>query len=121
MERVLLVQVEESAARKIKKLAEAKKISVVYGTKEQGSQIIQDILDGKENPYASENALPRNGLVVFCGLSEKHLDSMLFDMRRKNISVDYKAVLTPTNVTWTLQHLYLEMEMEERKLRNREE
>ena len=66
MERVLLVQVEESAARKIKKLAEAKKISVVYGTKEQGSQIIQDILDGKENPYASENALPRKGLVVFC-------------------------------------------------------
>ena len=35
--------------------------------------------------------------MVFCGVNEKHFDKILFELRRKQIPVDYKAVLTPSN------------------------
>ena len=60
-------------------------------------------------------------MLILAGITGNLFDQVLYTLRKAGTPVDYKAVLTPTNVTWTLQHLYLEMEMEERKLRNREE
>ena len=51
-------------------------------------------------------------LLLLCGLREKRLDKLLFELRREEAVVEYKAVLTPVNRTWTLRHLYLEMQRE---------
>lgn len=50
--------------------------------------------------------------MVFCGVNEKHFDKILFELRRKQIPVDYKAVLTPSNRKWSVLMLMLELTKE---------
>jgi len=50
--------------------------------------------------------------MLFCDVTEKHFDKLLFEMRMKNVSVDYKAVLTPSNRQWTIPQLLRELERE---------
>ncbi len=51
-------------------------------------------------------------LILICGLSEKRLDKVLFELRRAEVSADFKAVLTPTNKNWTLRRLFAELSRE---------
>lgn len=52
------------------------------------------------------------GMLLFCDVTEKHLDKFLFELRNKQSSIDYKAVLTPTNRTWNVRRLSAHMAME---------
>ena len=54
---------------------------------------------------------------VFCGVNEKHFDKILFELRRKQIPVDYKAVLTPSNRKWSVLMLMLELTKEKNSFR----
>lgn len=36
-------------------------------------------------------------LLILCGLRDKRLDKVLFELRRADIPIDYKAILTPSN------------------------
>ncbi len=51
-------------------------------------------------------------LILICGLSEKRLDKVLFELRRAEVAADFKAVLTPTNKNWTLRRLFAELSRE---------
>lgn len=57
---------------------------------------------------------PKERLLVFCGVSEKHLDRILFLLRRSGEKIDYKAVLTPVNADWTVLRLLLELGREKK-------
>ena len=37
------------------------------------------------------------------------MDKLLFELRRIDAPIDYKAVLTPTNAGWTIPRLLMEM------------
>jgi hypothetical protein len=52
------------------------------------------------------------GMLLFCDVTEKHLDKFLFELRNKQSSIDYKAVLTPTNRMWNVRRLSAHMAME---------
>lgn len=47
--------------------------------------------------------------VVFCHLGEGMLDAALAALKGAGLFVPYKAVLTPTNGAWTLDHLIGEL------------
>ena len=52
-------------------------------------------------------------MMIFCGLPEHKLDAMLIKMRQNKVKrVDYKAVLTPTNIGWYIPDLYKELTKE---------
>lgn len=52
-------------------------------------------------------------MMVFAGLTETHLDQMLFLMKKSGITpVNYKAILTETNRNWTVPELYAEIQKE---------
>lgn len=51
-------------------------------------------------------------MLLFCDVTEKHLDKFLFELRNKQSSIDYKAVLTPTNRMWNVRRLSAHMAME---------
>lgn len=70
----------------------------------------------EEIPEGAQTAMPPESLLLFCDVSQKHLDKILFALRQKKISIDYKAVLTDTNRRWTLARLYMEMEREKKSL-----
>lgn len=52
-------------------------------------------------------------MMVFAGVTEEHLNQMLFLMKKSGVKpVDYKAVLTDTNKDWNILQLYKEISQE---------
>ncbi len=59
-------------------------------------------------------------MMVFCGLSSEQLSLFLDLMRRLEITgIALKAVLTPTNQSWTSRQLYEELKKERAAFQNR--
>ena len=63
-------------------------------------------------PTGADASAFKESLIVFCDVPEKKFDKILFKLRQSKISVDYKAILTPTNSKWTVKRLMLELERE---------
>ena len=66
----------------------------------------EENLSGKGMPYPAES------LMVMCDVTEKQMNRLLMELRRREIRIDYKAVLTDTNCTWNVRQMYLEMARE---------
>ena len=62
----------------------------------------------------------KESLVIFCDVTDKHMDRLLFEMRQKNTGVTFKAVLTDANKKWNISQMLVEMRRErfEYKRRN---
>ena len=54
----------------------------------------------------------KESLVIFCDVTDKHMDRLLFEMRQKNTGVTFKAVLTDANKKWNISHMLVEMRRE---------
>ena len=54
----------------------------------------------------------KESLIVFCDVTDKHMDRLLFEIRQNNIDVTFKAVLTGTNKKWNIRQMLLEMRKE---------
>ena len=61
-------------------------------------------------PASAAQTLP--SCLVLCGLRDKRLDKVLFELRRADIPIEYKAVLTPSNQEWTVPELMKELQRE---------
>ena len=111
MEKILLFHGDAETERKVRNVASRLKINMTSMSNPDPDSILEDLAQGRA---VSQDASPglEASLLLLCGLREKRLDKLLFELRREEVAVDYKAVLTPTNSTWTLQHLYLELERE---------
>ena len=59
--------------------------------------------------HSQEN---KESLVIFCDVTDKHMDRLLFEMRQKNTGVTYKAVLTDSNRKWNISQMLVEMRRE---------
>ena len=117
MEKILIYQVKEKEA--VKQLLAPMKIRLEEIEAADLRQSIGDLAEGKRNvltaPFTG-NA-PQESLMVFCGVNEKHFDKILFALRQKQIPIDYKAVLTPTNQKWSVLMLFLELAKEKNSFR----
>ncbi len=112
MEKVILFQIENR--KEISALASNMKIRVIEAQKRQYNCPLSLIAEGVESPFFAPyegEGLP-GSMLVFCDVTEKHLDRFLFGLRQKGNPVDYKAVLTPINRNWTPQQLYYMLERE---------
>ena len=68
-------------------------------------------IEGSKENYSGED--PEKEMMVFVGVSDSKLQRLLGEMRKNGIKkVDYKAVLTPTNVYWNTLRLYQELSKE---------
>lgn len=120
MEKILLFQISEEKAAQIQRLASPLRVRVqrvpedAYG--EPLGKLADSLAPAKKN--GTEKAAFPQSLMLFCGVTEKHLDKILAGLKRERITVDYKAVLTPTNRNWTVQTLFLEL-IRERAALNR--
>ena len=111
MEKILIYQVKETEA--VKQLLAPMKIRLEEIKTTDLRQSIGDLAEGKKNVLTA----PQESLMVFCGVNEKHFDKILFELRRKQIPVDYKAVLTPSNRKWSVLMLMLELTKEKNSFR----
>ncbi len=115
MEKVILFNT--SCTEEIKKLFAPMHLQVIETDSRQYNDTLQNIANGKtdiiySNPFTGK--VPDESLILFCGISGKKLDKILFKLRNnKNINVTYKAILTPSNSGWTVLHLFLELAKEQ--------
>lgn len=109
MEKILVFQVEDMAV--IRRIAGGLSIRLEEIDPKELRQPIEALVDKKKRPGVENYAgrIPQESLMLFCGLSDKHLDKILFELRRRDVKVDYKAILTETNRKWSVLQLYLEL------------
>lgn len=76
-----------------------KKVPLTDYSKSMGT--IAGISDADESiqPYTGEE-LPAS-MMIFAGIPDNKLNLMLKSLREKKVQMPYKAILTPTNSTWT--------------------
>ena len=119
MEKILIYQVKEK--EELKRLSAPMKIRLEEIAAADLRQSVGNLADGKKNvltaPFTGD--APKESLMIFCDVSEKHMDKILFTLRQKNIGIDYKAVLTPTNKAWTVLALLLELGREKQGMKLR--
>ncbi len=112
MEKILFFHIEDTEA--VRKIAGSLRIRV----KEIMTEELSQPLGKLAGTYTGESAspftktAPDESLLVFCGLSEKHLDRVLSLLEQKGLKVDYKAVLTETNRKWSVIRLFMELAKE---------
>lgn len=114
MEKILLIHGDDEAAHRVRNVASRLKLNMVRLEHPGRDSLLEDLAQGRTVPAGdpADLADAEPGLLLICGLREKRLDKLLFELRREEAAVEYKAVLTPTNRTWTLGHLYLELQRE---------
>ena len=76
-----------------------------------GNAAAEGTVPAQANAGASGAETPPSCLVL-CGLRDKRLDKVLFELRRADIPIDYKAILTPSNQEWTVPELMKELQRE---------
>lgn len=125
MEKLICYQIENT--REIERLASNMKLRIVYADASLYDETLDAIASGKVQSTATVatganeiartdnlNLSPDSGdsILIFCDLSEKHLNRILFELKSRKVQIDLKAVLTPTNQKWTLRQLHAELERE---------
>ncbi len=115
MERLLLFNSPDTD--KIKKIAAPMKIKVLTADPARYNETLRELAstDKKEKPSTDNvftGKVPAESLLLFCEVADKKIDKILSQLRKNNINIDFKAVLTPTNSYWNVLKLYLEMERE---------
>lgn len=114
MEKLFLFGVDDCTSKKINQIAVKLKIRCTLIPPTQYNQTLEAIVSGKSSPLSAPPAgpLPTESLLLMCDFSDKRMDRLLFSLRQASISIDFKAMLTPTNKKWTVLQLLLELHRE---------
>lgn len=119
MEKILAFQVKEGELQKLMQIAGSMRIKLQIVDKTDFRQTIGDLIGQKKSPLlkAYEGNGITESMLVLDDFSDKKLDTLLKALKREQLTVDYKAVTTPTNKKWTVLQLYMEMEREKKAYR----
>ena len=112
MEKIVIYNVKH--VKDIIKCAANMRIKSIVLSDDMLSDTLGDILvsasDYKAGDELPEKSEAKPGIVIFCDVTDKHIDKLLFEMRTGNSEVDYKAVKTKTNSQWTITRILAQME-----------
>lgn len=109
-----MIGINDNEYRKIAQIASRLKLALDVVEPTYYDRTLGDLVGGK---YKEDIPQPRadastESLLLLCGLSDKRTDKLLFELRREEVCVDYKAILTPTNKKWNVSQLMQEMRRE---------
>lgn len=114
MEKLLAFHFNETELFQLRQLAATLKIRFEVVEPFDYKQTLDALVSGKKNPLTEPftGDVPEENLLLLCDFTEKRMDRLLLSLRKSQIHVDYKAVLTPTNRQWNVLRLLLEMRAE---------
>lgn len=114
MEKLLVFHLDDNNFKKLKQVTGALKIRVEEVPSSDYLKPLEMIANKTASPLIQpfSGEVPSESLIVFCDFTEKKMDKLLAALRRDQIAIDYKAVLTPTNKKWNVMRMYLEMQSE---------
>lgn len=116
MEKLLVFHLSEQELYKLKKITGVQKIRTVLIADTDYRQTLDTLVSGQKNPMILPytDFVPDESMIVLCDFTEQRMDKLLLSIRKSRIKIDYKAVLTPTNRTWNVLRLFLEMQTEKK-------
>ena len=108
---------DEGRKKKLRQIGKGLQVQVRHIRPGHYGVPLQQILQLPQDQWKIEAARqPLDAeMVVFCGLTDSLLERFLYELRRMG-TVEYKAVLTPTNAAWTGAALFAELEQEHRAM-----
>lgn len=122
MEKLLLMNLPDATYRTIQGVASRLRIATDRIEQEYFDRTLKTLASGKyrqskdtaesKDDAESKDTGYRESLIVLCGLRDKRLDKVLFEFKRAEVNVDYKAILTPINENWTVPALMGELRRE---------
>lgn len=117
MEKLLLIHSTKEIQLQVKNVASRLKLALDIIPEEYCGCRLKELAAGKytQNPSdaaCTSGAQTPPSLLILCGLRDKRLDKALFELRRADIPIDYKAILTPSNQEWTVPELMKELQRE---------
>ena len=114
MEKLLAFHFNETDLFKLRQLTATLKIHLEVVETIDYMQTLDALVSDKKNPLAAPftGDIPEENLLLLCDFTEKRMDKLLLSLRKSQIPVDYKAILTPTNRQWNVMRLLLEMRVE---------
>ena len=112
MAQVLLFQCDENSVQQIRQILVPMKISCRTVPQTKFHLTLTEIIKNQADDGFFGGDAPKESLLVMCDFSEKQVDRLLLELRRKEVKIDHKAVLTKTNKDWDINHLYFEMRRE---------
>lgn len=128
MEKLLFFGTDTDTYQNIKQIANRLKLRCEQITPAYYTNTLEDILcnnyqntpsplvgnsgSANSNIINTISSKTSESLLLMCDLPDKRMDKLLFELRRANVQIDYKAILTPTNRKWTVLQLMLEMHKE---------
>lgn len=119
MEKIVIYNVKH--VKDIIKCAANMRIKSIVLSDDMLSDTLGDIFvsasDYKAGDELPEKSEAKPGIVIFCDVTDKHMDKLLFEMRTGNSEVDYKAVKTKANSQWTITRILAQMEKESMEYR----
>lgn len=115
MEKILLYNVKNP--QDIIKVASNMRIAAGFINESDSDKTLAELTAGVRGISLSDAAEyhsqeNKESLIIFCDLTDKHMDRLLFEMRQKNFDVTFKAVLTDTNKKWNIKQMLVEMRRE---------
>jgi hypothetical protein len=115
-DKLLVFHPNEADWKKIKQIANAQKIRAERVEPARYMQPLGTLVAGGQDPHGKvfEGEVPVESLIVMCGFSEKEMDKLLAALKKAQVPIDYKAILTPTNRRWNVLRLLLELGVEKR-------
>ena len=110
MAKVLLFQCENE--NEIRQVLTPMKIQAVSVPKTKFHMALGDLAKRKDDGGYFGGEYPKGSMIVMCDFTEKQLDRLLMDFRNRKVKIDYKMVMTPTNASWDVLHVYFEAQRE---------
>lgn len=110
--KILMFGLDENQIRFLKNISAALKIKAVSIDTAMYGCTLSELAQGKGREESSSGTAVYETMIVFCQVSDKHMDRILSQLKAGKIPIKYKAVMTPTNSRWTVRKLYFELERE---------
>jgi hypothetical protein len=110
-DKLLVFHPNDAEWKKIKQIANAQKIRSERVEHARYMQPLEALAKGQQGALvkAFEGEAPAESLIVMCGFTEKEMDKLLAALKKAQVPIDYKAILTPTNRRWNVLRLLLEL------------
>lgn len=92
-----------------------KKVPPADYNKTLGSLVgISDSTESEQLPYTGDEL--ESSMMIFAGIPDNKLNLLLKSLRGKKVQLPYKAILTPTNSSWTPLECFEELVREHKAM-----
>lgn len=116
METLLAFHLSKNQMEICKKITDSMHVAFRVVKEDEYKYFLKDIVVQKKTPFAKEiqnfKIQPSESLLFFCNIEDKKFDMLLVELRKQNINVSYKAVMTSINQNWNFYQLISEMRKE---------